>query len=354
MSFDVSKRRWRALGLPRLVVLALIAARMADAQRPTYPVSPLPVLDVSALRATPRLTGYVAVRDSWGRDSSTFTIQRAVLSLVLHPASALAVRFATDFSRSGRPESDGSIGTFLLTDAYIQVVPTDTASFASRRRAGLIVGQFKTPFSLEYLTSFGAVRTANRSLPVDVLSTRRDIGVLGSMLMMPSLRITVAAVNGRGTNVDDNPDGSVLAIGRVTLLPRVDLAISGKLGGERGDRLWGADARWLPGAAILEAEVIDRSRPAAISTDSRGAAIDGSGGYGLVAYRMAPWLQPTVKWERLRLRTAGKRRIDRTTYGLNVLSSEDHLRLIINAVLASGAASLAPARELVVQLNAVF
>src|SRR5687768_8607692 len=148
MSFDLAWRCRRALGRALLLVPAAGASRLADAQPPRYPVAPLPVLDLTSLSAAPRLTGYVSMRESWGRDSSAFLLQRAVLSLVLHPTAAVAVRLANDFSRSARPESDGSIGAFTLTDAYIQIGATDTVSFASRRRAALIVGQFKTPVSL--------------------------------------------------------------------------------------------------------------------------------------------------------------------------------------------------------------
>ena len=328
------------------------APAAAPAARP-YPLAPLPVLDVLRLPDAVRLSGYVAVRGTAGRDSTAFQLQRAVLNVTLHPLPNVAIRAGTDFSRVARFEVDSTITAFVLTDTYVQIVPGDTAGRLGRLGAALIAGQFKVPFSLEYLTSYGALRTGNRSLAVDLLSPRRDIGVLGS-IGARRVRVTGAVVNGSGSNTTRNPNESVLSVVRATLTPTSLLEVSAKGGVERGDHLWGADVRWLPGAAVLEGEILERVRRRGGAGDTRASRIEGAGGYALAAYRVLPWLQPVAKWETLRRRGAGATTTERTTIGASLTPEGEGLRLMVHGSLMTGTPINGPRRELVAQLNAVF
>jgi len=124
------------------------------------------------------------------------------------------VRIQADFSAVGRSTAD-TVPAFSLTDAYVQIIPPDSGRMAKLLRPALVVGQFRTPFSLEYLTSFSQPLTANRSQAVDRLSTRRDIGALGQFSLDRFAKLTGAVVGGEGPNRTTS-DGRQMLVGRIT------------------------------------------------------------------------------------------------------------------------------------------
>ena len=77
-----------------------------------------------------------------------------------------------------------------------------------------------------------------------------------------------------------------------------------------------------------------------------------------MAVRTVSWLQPVVKWERLRIRategvTTSESKDTAVTYGLNLIAPGDRLRLQLD--LVDRWASSADARdELIAQLQAIF
>ena len=302
-------------------VTVLAAAAPLGAQ---YPLAPSPVLDMSRLSNDIRISGYLSVREALRNDSSTFSVNRARVTVQTAPVPFLAVRLQGDLSAIGRIGSDSSVPGFSLTDAYAQLVPPQRGGALAALKPAFIVGQFKTPFSLEYNTSFSLMRTANRSLIVDRHSPRRDLGVLAQVSVSRWARLMGAVVNGGGANVTRNVDGRELVLGRLTLLPLPDLAISGKLSNEGGDHRWGYDARWIVAdRLVVEGEWLRRTRPV-------GTTIDARGGYGLAAFKVLPWLEPVVKWERLTEGTTVEARTTWTTVGVNLLSRGEALRVQVN------------------------
>jgi hypothetical protein len=86
--------------------------------------------------------------------------------------------------------------------------------------------------------------------------------------------------------------------------------------------------------------------------------LDGRGGYALVALRTVSWLQPVVKWERLRMRTSEgatttHERDTAVTYGINLIAPGDRLRLQLDLV-DRWASSTDSKDELIAQLQAIF
>jgi hypothetical protein len=246
------------------------------------------------------------------------------------------------------------VPAILLTDAYLELVAPDSSSRVVRWLSpALVVGQFRTPFSLEYLTPFSLLVTANRSQPVDRLSTRRDIGVLGQLRFTRYATLTGAIVNGEGANQTSNPNGRQMAVGRLTFFPMPSLAVSGKWLGQGGDHRWGYDVRWSSSRLIVEGEVIAKD-----SATGSIAAFDGRGGYALAAYRVRTWLQPVVKWERVREKSGAEsgpteRRLTWTTYGVNFSAPEDRVRLQLDWVTRSER-PVPASDELVAQLLVIF
>jgi hypothetical protein len=326
----------------------MLLALVALAQ---YPLAPTPVLDTRTFTREVRLGGYVGVRGVLRRDTLTFVVNRARVTAQALPAPFAALRFQVDYTATGRTSGD-TVPAIVLTDAYVLLVPPSPDS-VGRLHPALVVGQFRTPFSLEFLTSFSLLPVPSRSQPVDRLSTRRDIGVLGQVAVGRAVTVTAALVNGEGPNRLVNADGREMAIGRVTVLPLPNLQVSAKYLGHGADHRWGYDARWLGNGAVVEGEYLARRGPFGPGED-----IDAGGGYALAAYKIRPWLQPVVKWEHLRdSRTIGptttERRLTYTTVGVNLLSRGETIRVLFNAIYKSEP-PLFTGTELAAQIIAIF
>jgi hypothetical protein len=324
----------------------MLLALLALAQ---YPLAPTPVLDTRTFTREVRLGGYVGFRGVLRRDTLTFVVNRARVTAQALPAPFAALRLQVDYSATGRTSGD-TVPAIVLTDAYVLLVPPESVG---RLHPALVVGQFRTPFSLEFLTPFSLLRVPSRSQAVDRLTTRRDIGVLGQVAVGRAVTVTAALVNGEGPNRLVNADGREMAIGRVTVFPVPNLQVSAKYLGQGADHRWGYDARWLGNGALVEGEFIARRGPFGPGED-----IDASGGYALAAYKIRPWLQPVLKWERLRdARTVGptttERRLTYTTVGANLLSRGESLRVLFNAIHKSEP-PLFTGTELVAQVILIF
>lgn len=311
-----------------------------------YPLAPSPVLDLDALTPELRLGGYVSVRETLRRDTLTFTVNRARLTAHVLPSPFAALRLQVDFTSTGLARAD-TVPAIVLTDAYIQLVPP------AARHAALVVGQFRTPFTLEFLTPFSLLQTATRSQPIDRHTTRRDIGILGRFAVGHTMTVTGAIVNGEGPNRVANTDGREMAIGRLTVFPIARLAVAAKYLGQGPDHRWGYDARWVDHGAVIEGEFLARRGPLA-----PGTTIDARGGYALASYRVRPWLQTVLKWEHLRdaRTTAGtttRTHLTYTTAGVNLLSRGETIRLLLNGVYKSEP-PLFTGTEVLAQLLAIF
>jgi hypothetical protein len=338
----MSRIRARLVALP----LLLLAATPLAAQ---YPALPSPVLDLPRLSREVRLSGYLAVRLTRRNDSLAFLINRARLTAMVAPQPYLAIRVQGDLSASGRLSTDSTVAAFTLTDAYLQLSPPDSLSFAGRHQAALIVGQFRTPFSAEYLSSLSLLQSANRSLVVDRASTRRDIGAFGQVRMHRYLTLAAALVNGGGPNVARNLDGREMALARLTLTPRPDLAFAVKLADEGGDHLRGYDARWVSTRWIVEGEALHRNRPPVA-----GSTSDAGGGYVLASWRARPWLQPKVKWEQYQEMAAARTSATWVTAGVNLLSPHESLRVQLEWIRKTEHPIDGPDNELVAQFIAIY
>ncbi|MCM8821977.1 MAG: porin [Candidatus Omnitrophica bacterium] len=93
----------------------------------------------------------------------------------------------------------------LLTDAWVK--------FTHFPQANITLGQFKIPYSEEYLTSSSALDTIERSLPVGKISQEYDRGIMVSGDLFDKIvNYGVALVNGAGPNTsDDNESKDIVA-----------------------------------------------------------------------------------------------------------------------------------------------
>lgn len=338
----------RAGGLAALAAALLLLAPAA-ARAQDYPVAPSAVLDMSDVGTRPEFSGYVSARQLRHGDTTSFLVNRARLTLMLRPAPGVGVRVQTDFTARGHADGDSSVAAFSLTDAWISLAPPDsTTAIARALHPTVLVGQFRTPYSLEFLTSYTTVRTADRAMVVDSIATRRDIGAYARIVPVRWLHVDGAVVNGEGSNHIENTDGREMYFGRVVLLPLPGLAVAGKWGGQAGDHLWGYDARWVAGPALLEGEVLQRAVGFAPTRDTR------SGGYLLAAVKLRPWLQPVAQWQQYREEGAATANATLSTVGVNLLSPGESLRLLVDWTHRVEQPTARASNELVAQVMAVF
>lgn len=177
-----------------------------------------------------------------------------------------------------RGELDGRYGYFLQTnfagspsilDASMYYRPSSDVRFT--------VGQFKAPFSYEFLTSASAIDFVNRSQAVSTLVPGRQLGLAASVTPSAgAFGITAGVFNGNGTAPNGNDGDGVMVVGRFfgtldvgddadQIIVGLNAAYSdddnasfggGYVTGFTGHRtLLGADVRAMVGQFLLSGEV---------------------------------------------------------------------------------------------------
>ena len=134
----------------------------------------------------------------------------------------------------------GSVGTgrasVSLQDAYVRYKPG---------ALGIQVGQYKTPFTREFITSLADIETADRSTVVDSLAPKRDIGVMADYAFGSDATVYLGVFNGEGQNITANADSSLLVVGRATGRPVPYLTLGANVADYGGDSTrYGVDAPW--------------------------------------------------------------------------------------------------------------
>jgi hypothetical protein len=215
----------------------------------------------------------------------------------------------------------GSVGTgrasVSLQDAYIRCAPKLWA---------FEIGQFKTPFTLEFITSLADIETADRSTVVDSLAPKRDIGMMAEYLP-GRVHLWAGLFNGEGQNVTSNADSSALGVGRVALsiVPQLSVAVNGARYFGDSTR-YGADAAYEGSRVTIKGEYIGQNR-------DRSPLPDDWGWYGLTAVYLIRSTQAVVKYEefaRPGVAPAVKNRA--WTAGVNLYPGTRNLRLTFDYV----------------------
>jgi hypothetical protein len=263
-----------------LVLLAIAAAPVgAQVSRPALlaPSSGAPV----------RLGGYIQARTSYQDGSGlVFSINRARLTVDGYIGGGFGYRIQTEFA-----VPVAGLAGVSVRDAVIRW---------SKGGFGIGAGQYKTPFSLEYITSIAVIETADRASAIDSLATKRDIGVGVDYTAGNLGWVAIGVYNGGGQNRPTNPDTTLLVVGRLSVrpLPYLSLGFSGAT--TRDSTRYGADL-WADYRGFgLKAEYITLARDALNTPDK--------GWYAQATYRLVPWIQLVVKQEDFR-------RADEITHG---------------------------------------
>ena len=178
-----------------------------------------------------RWTGYIQARETY-RDGVGLTgsINRARLT-AYGAVKDLTWRVQGEFRT-------GSVGTgkarVSLQDAYVRY---KTGNF------GIQAGQYKTPFTMEFIRSLADVETADRATVVDSLAPKRDIGLMADYAIGAVGTLTLGVFNGEGQNITTNADSSLLWVGRATVRPVAYLTLGANVAAYQSDSTrYGIDA----------------------------------------------------------------------------------------------------------------
>jgi phosphate-selective porin O/P len=226
-----------------------------------------------------KLSGYVQARETYQTSIGlNGSINRARLAASGSATGNITWRVQGEFRT-------GNVGTgrasVSLQDAYVRW---------AKNGVGVQVGQFKTPFTREFITSLTEVETADRSTVVDSLAPKRDIGAMVDYALGGRATVNVGVFNGEGQNVTANADSSALGIARLAVRPVPYLVVGTNVARYFQDSTrYGVDASLESPWVILRAEYVGQHRDQGTRDDT--------GWYALAAAPVRPWLQPVLKYE---------------------------------------------------------
>jgi hypothetical protein len=300
--------RW--LRLAGFMVLVGLPVRGVSAQAPGYAAAP-----PQGGGPTVKVGGYIQARETWRDDSKlTATLNRARIFAEGSLTAGFSYRIMGEYESGGTVSTAASVA---LRDAYIRWTRGDFSVTA---------GQYKTPFSPEYITSITMIETADRSTVVDSLATKRDIGVMAQYSYRGYVTLSGGIFNGEGQNRIVNVDSSSLVVARVAVRPVGFLTLGTNAAAYGGDSTrYGLDADVEYRGAALKAEYLWQDHHVDAPVDQ--------GWYAQGTYRVLPWVQLVLKqekFERDALSLSG--RVVATTGGVNVELAASRIRLLANYV----------------------
>src|SRR5215471_11781995 len=180
--------------------IVLLAGSLLLLVSPVFAADSVPLTAASA-PAAPKLGGYIQARETFQEGPGlTGTINRARLAITGALKQDFSYRAAVELAAPS-----GTSATPSLRDAYIRWTHDWFTATG---------GQYKTPFSREFLTSLADLEVADRSFAVDSLATKRDIGVMGEGTDKWGT-LSLGVFNGEGQNVVVNRDSTQLVVGRL-------------------------------------------------------------------------------------------------------------------------------------------
>jgi hypothetical protein len=190
------------------------------------------------------------VRERWSEHAGlSATLHRVRSSLEGGLPHGFGYRLLIEYEAATGPRTAGAVS---LRDAMIRW---------TRGPLVLSGGQFKTPFSREYIASITVVETAERATVVDTLATKRDIGVMAELGSNAYGTIALGAFNGEGQNASVNRDSTVLLVARILSRVVPFTAIGSSVGRYGSDSTrYGVEATIEAGGVLLRSELIGQHR----------------------------------------------------------------------------------------------
>ncbi len=274
----------------------------------------VPTLRAQSTPKPPRFSGYLQLRETYEQhEGLTASVNRARLYVDGGLATHFFYRLSADFRNGGTSTTRAGVS---LVDALVRWSPSTQWSVTA--------GQFKTPFSREYLLQPPVIETADRAAVAESLPPKRDIGVMGSYAT-DRAALSAGVFNGEGVNTVVNRDSTVLAVARLTVVPlkSLELGVNSAWYGSDSTR-YGADAGLVTPRTTARVEFIGQHRATGGNDDY--------GWYALAAYRVRPRIQVVARQEDFRRPAPGLPAINATTAGVNLESPDRYVRLTIEYI----------------------
>jgi Phosphate-selective porin O and P len=304
------------VALTMLVALAACAtARDARAASPDSTAAP--AMNYPAPPPTiplPKVGGYIQMREiAQPNIVSTALLNRVRASIEGPLPSRFSYRLLFEMQASAGARNPA---TPSLREAIIRWNPEPFT---------LAAGEFKTPFSREYLIPVPQLELGDLAVVIDSLAPKYDVGVQADYALGPYANISAGMFNGEGANSIANRDSVMLFVGRVTARPLPQLALGTSGTYEGGDSLrWGVDAVVQQFGAMVRAEYITRH------LKGRESSKDDFGWYFLETLRLVPRLQLVARQEDFQRPAQGvSKRIRSDAYAANLEIAPNRVRLMV-------------------------
>jgi len=320
-AFRASRARWLAhLGVT-VVLASLISiaccfapgAALADAPVDSSSLADPPIAASIALPA-PRLGGYVQAREmAQERVGLTTVLNRARFSIDGTLPAKFTYRFLIELQASAGARSPATVS---LREAVVKWSP---APFS------VTAGEFKTPFTREYLILVPALELADLATVIDSLAPKYDVGVMGEYALGASATVSAGVFNGDGANSIANRDSVVMFVGRVTARPIPQLGLGASATRDGADSLrWGVDASAQHDGGVVRAEYITRH------VRGRDRGQDDFGWYVFEALRVVRRVQLVARQEDFQRPARGtSKRLRGAAYGTNIEIAPNRVRLLL-------------------------
>lgn len=330
----------RARAFPTVVgaLVALIAASPPRAlaaaadSADAMPVPPVPTF------APPRMGGYIQVRETAQKHVGlSALINRGRFSMDGSLPARFTYRFLVELEAAAGAANPATVS---LREAIIKWSP---APFA------ITAGQYKTPFSREYLILVPLLETADLAAVVDSLAPKYDVGVMGEVAFKTYGTVYAGVFNGEGQNATVNRDSLVMGVGRVELTPIPQIAIGGSATYDGpGRNRWGAEVSLEQSGVVVRAEYITRH------VRGRPKPRDDFGWYVFGSYRVTPRLQAIARQEDFKRPSLGaSRRVRATTVGTNIQIA-NRVRLLLEGLRRFAGPSQRRVDSFIAQLQVRF
>ena len=330
-----------ALMLMLMLVLALAATGVTYAQPAALQDTTRAPLGTPAttLLPAPRLTGYLQLREvaQPGTGLSAF-LNRVRFSIEGALPSRLSYRLLTEWQASAGSRAPA---TPSLREAVVRWSPAPFTFTA---------GEFKTPFTREYLIPVPALELADLAVAIDSLAPRYDVGVMAEYGYGATATLARGVFNGEGANSTANRDSSVMWVGRATLRPLAQLSLGASATRDRGDTLrWGVDASVQHRGAVVRAEYLTRH----VRGRARGS--DELGWYVFESARIMPRVQLLARQEEFQRPLFGtSRRVRALAWGANYDIAPGRARLLVEFTRRMSGRSQSHTDALLAQIQAQF
>ena len=287
----------------------------------------------------PRIGGYLQARELAQEHAGvTALLNRARFSIDGALPSRFAYRFLVELQASAGARSPATVS---LREAIVRWSP---APFT------LTAGEFKTPFTREYLIPVPALELADLATAVDSLAPKYDVGAMAEYTYGPLLAVSIGAFNGEGANTTANRDSIVMLVGRVTSRPIPQLWLGASATRDGADSLrWGVDASVQHAGGVLRAEYLTRH----LRGRARGS--DDLGWYVFEAFRVTPRVQLVARQEDFQRPARGiARRLRGLAYGTNIELAPNRVRLLLELSRRVAGARQTRADTFIAQVQAQF